>query len=117
MSEEKTQGETTQHEEKDAVPSRRKFMRNVAVGTAGAALAMSNMDRLHAASRLLARKTRSHANDFLETAKLAKPSTRETQEFQELLSRILSVVEKDPKSRTTFSAIKSYLSNPQVTLE
>src|SRR5260370_13986051 len=54
---------------KDSGPSRRRFIRNIAIGTAGAAIAMSKMDRLRRASRVLERLTKNHLQGVLEHIK------------------------------------------------
>lgn len=109
-------GKTDGHETKNSKPSRRKFIRNVAIGTAGAAIAMGNMDRLGAASRLLERYTNTHVDGFLEHVRSATRSPRAKQEFQRISTLVLQAVGKDPKSQSTFTAVKAYLSNPIVPL-
>ncbi len=99
---------------KDSGPSRRRFIRNIAIGTAGAAIAMSNMDRLRGASRLLERLTNSHVEGFLEHIRDVTESPQAKQEFERLSTLILEAVDADPKSRETFNAIKHYLANPAV---
>lgn len=99
---------------KDSGPSRRRFIRNMAIGTAGAAIAMGNLDRLQGASRLLERLTNSHVEGFLEHIRDVTETPQAKQEFERLATLILETVDADPKSRETFNAIKHYLGNPAV---
>jgi hypothetical protein len=115
--EEQGVGKRDGHETGDNEPSRRKFIRNVAVGTAGAALAMSNLDRLRGASRLLERYTNSHVDGFLEHVRRATRSPQAKREFHRISSLILDAVDNDSKSRTTFSAVHAYLANPLVQVQ
>lgn len=94
--------------------SRRRFIRNMAIGTAGAAFAISNLDRLQGATRLLARLTKSHVEGFIDHIKDAKGSPQARKEFQRLSKMILDTVDGDPECRDTFNAIKHYLSHPVV---
>jgi hypothetical protein len=103
-------------ETKDSGSSRRRFIRNIAIGTAGAAIAMSNLDRLRGASRLLERLTDRHVEGFLEHIRDASESPAAKQEFERISTMILEAVDSDPKSRETFSGIKHYLANPPVTV-
>jgi len=95
-------------------PSRRRFIRNMAIGTAGAAITMGSLDRLHGASRLLKRLTNSHVEGFLENIKNVAETPQARAEFQRISALILEALDSDPKSRDTFNAIKHYLANPVV---
>jgi hypothetical protein len=106
---------TEEQKTNDGGSSRRRFIRNIAIGT-GAAVAMSNLDRLRGASRLLERYTNTHVDGFLEQVRSAKRSPRAKQEFQRLTALVLEAVGNDPKSQSTFTAVKAYLSNPIVPL-
>ena len=114
--EEQSLGGAGRQDQRDTAPSRRRFIRNVAIGTAGAAVAMSNLDRLRGASRLLERYTHTHVDGFLEHVRSATRSPRAKQEFQRLTALVLEAVGNDPKSQSTFTAVKAYLSNPIVPL-
>lgn len=106
--------ETDKVETNDSVFSRRNFMRNAVIGTAGVALLMNTPNRLQAASRLLIRQTNKHVEEFVDKVKNAKRSPKAMEEFQQNLNVILDAVENDSKSRATFDAIKSYISNPLI---
>jgi hypothetical protein len=101
-------------ETQDSSSSRRRFIRNIAIGTAGAAVAMSNLDRLRGASRLLERLTNAHVEGFMDHIKEVTESPKARQEFQRISTLILEAVDGDPKSRETFNAIKYYLTHPVV---
>jgi hypothetical protein len=106
---------TDGHETKDSGPSRRRFIRNIAIGTAGAAIAMSNLDRLRGASRLLERLTNAHVDGFMEHIKDATTgSPQAKQEFERISKLILDAVGNDQKSLDTYNAIKYYLAHPAV---
>lgn len=113
--EEQVVDQTSGHETNNKVPSRRRFIRNVAIGTAGAAVAM-NMDSLRGASRLLERYTNRHVDGFLEAVRNVKQSPAAKREFQRISNLVLEAVGNDQKSRSTFMAVKSYLSNPLVSV-
>jgi len=99
---------------KGSGPSRRRFIRNIAIGTAGAAVAVSNLDRLHGASRLLERLTNAHVDGFLDQIKDVTASPQAKQEFERILSLIYETVGNDLKSRDTYNAVKHYLKYPAV---
>jgi len=106
---------TERLETQDSLSSRRRFIRNIAIGTAGAAVAMGNLDRLRGASKLLERLTNAHVDGFMAHIKDATTgSPQAKQEFQRLSTLILEAVDSDPKSRETFNAIKHYLQHPVV---
>lgn len=96
--------------------SRRRFIRNMAIGTAGAAFAIGNLDRLQAASRLLERLTKSHVDGFVDSIKDAKGSPEARKEFQRLSKMILETIDANPECRDTVNAMKHYLSHPVVPL-
>jgi uncharacterized protein (DUF1501 family) len=97
---------------KDSGSSRRRFIRNIAIGTAGAAIAMGNLDRLRGASRLLERLTNAHVDGFLDHVRSVTESPAAKQELQRIANLILAAVGNDPKSRETFTEMKAYLANP-----
>jgi len=92
--------------------SRRRFIRNMAVGTAGAAFALSNLDRLRGASKLLERLTDAHVDGFLDHVRNVTESPAAKEEFQRISKLILEAVGNDPKSRETFTEMKAYLAHP-----
>jgi hypothetical protein len=94
--------------------SRRRFIRNIALGTAGAAFAVGNLDRLQAANRLLERLMKTHADGFVDSIKGAKGSPAAKKEFQRLQKLILDAIDGDPECRDTANAIKHYVSHPVV---
>lgn len=98
----------------DSVPSRRRFIRNIAIGTAGAAVAMGNLDRLRGASRLLERLTGAHVEGFMDHIKDVTGSPQARQEFQRISALVMEALDGDPKSRDTYAAIRHYLAHPVV---
>jgi len=95
--------------------SRRRFIRNMAIGTAGAAVAMGSLDRLRGASRLLERLTDAHVEGFMDHIKDATTASPQVkQEFERISKLILDAVGNDQKSLDTYNAIKHYLRYPAV---
>ena len=103
-----------ENEVKLSSASRRRFIRNMAIGTAGAAFAIGNLDRLQGANRLLERLTKTHVEGFVDHIRDVTGSPEAKQEFQRLVAMILETVDADPQSRDTFNAIKHYLTHPVV---
>ena len=95
-------------------PSRRRFIRNMAIGTAGAAITMGSLDRLRGASRLLERLTEAHVDGFMAHIKDFSGSPQAKQEFERISKLILETVGNDQKSLDTYHAIKHYLAHPAV---
>src|SRR5438309_1863263 len=94
--------------------SRRRFIRNMAIGTAGAAFAMGHLDRLQGASRLLERMTKTHVDGFVDHIRDAKGSPEARKEFQRLSKMIQDAADANPECRDTVNAMKHYLSHPVV---
>lgn len=114
--EEQAAGEMDARELKSGGSSRRRFIRNMAIGTAGAAFTIGNLDRLQAASRLLERLTKTHVDGFVDHIREAKGSPEARKEFQRLSRMILDAIDANPECRATVNAMKHYLSHPVVPL-
>lgn len=83
--------------------SRRRFMRNVAVGAAGATIAMSRADRI------LARQTQSHVNQFFGLASSYSLSPATKQAFLNVTKTVLGVVKEGGSAKSSYDAISSYM--------
>lgn len=90
--------------------SRRRFIRNAAIGTAGAAIVTTK------AERALARQTSTHVNSFFNTAKNYTLTSQSKDAFLYVGNAVLSVVNEGGDAKVSFDAIRSYLAKHLVSV-
>lgn len=105
-----TLGRIDKGEAKQLSSSRRRFLRNVTVGAAGATIAMGRPDRV------LARQTQNHVNLFFGpvTSYALTPATK--QAFLNVASTVLRVVNEGGDAKSSYDAIRSYIAKPLVSI-
>lgn len=102
----KALSEVEKDEAKQLSPSRRRFLRNVAVGALGSTMVMSRGERV------LARQTQSHVNLLFAPVTSYNLEPGAKQDFLNAGRAVLSVVNEGGDAKSTFDAIRSYIASP-----
>lgn len=86
--------------------SRRRFLRNTAIGAAGASAALITQGRYQ---RVLARMASDHIDDFLKGASDAVITPEGLGAFKTVANQFYDIVETNPRAQATFDSLISYI--------